>query len=168
MFLWIVDNVTGNLVTGTVLPYLWAGLKSFTAHSAGWFGLLTFGLLAFLIISIWAENTQFGQKLLAPRIAKPAKPAPMTLEEREEIQQLRTFWNLYFGFAVERCTSVFSTLLAELEMNDDPCGCRKPRPQRPVLSPGRKRNSPCLYTRQHNHGYGDKASVAFRLRSVDA
>ncbi len=105
-----------KLRDGYGLPYLWAALKRFSAHSVGWFGLLTFGLLAFLILSIWAENTQFGQKLLTPRIAKPPKPSPMTLEEREEIQQLRTFWNLYFGFAVERCTSVFSILLAELEL----------------------------------------------------
>jgi hypothetical protein len=57
----------------------------------------------------------------------PEPASPMTVEEREEVQQLRTFWNLYFLPAAQACDAILAVVLHELEQRTYWCELARPK-----------------------------------------
>jgi hypothetical protein len=110
----LISWVFQDWVTQTLLPYLWTGLQMLMAKPVGFFGLLLVGALLVLLVGVVLAAIIDS----SPRIArwlepKPtptvvAAPVPLSLEEREQVQHVRTLWNMYGVYATDHLVGSFT------------------------------------------------------------
>jgi hypothetical protein len=115
VLLWVLDSVTSNFVTGTVLPYLWERFNRLLEEPVGLFGSIAIGLIAFIALAGIIEQSPMMSRLLE-RIGKP-KPAPppsLTSEDRELIQHIRTLWELQGQSAVGTLYNMYDLIIGKV------------------------------------------------------
>jgi hypothetical protein len=116
----VASWVFQDWVTQTALPYLGHGLQMLMAKPVGFFGLLLVGVLvALLIVGVLEALVETSPRIARwlepkpmPTVAVP--PVPVSLEEREQVQHVRTLWNMYGLYAADLLVGSFSGVVYTL------------------------------------------------------
>lgn len=103
--LWLAfQNGYLSLVAG-VTGWVWRELSLAAAKPMGFGGLIVLGgigvFITLLLGSAWIETSPFIQTVISRIRKRPAQRVAPTWEERQHIQNIRMFWNLYGEKAVD-------------------------------------------------------------------
>lgn len=89
--LWLIDQVTGNWVTGTVLPTVWDWINQIAKAPPGLLGAIAFLLFVIAMISSVIASVRASRRP-EPEIALARVEHQLSAEEKGEIERVREMW----------------------------------------------------------------------------
>jgi hypothetical protein len=109
----IEEVMRSFFVQGTtwLVRVLWETLSELIARPMGLGGLALLIWAALLLLLAYLDSRPRKE----PPPAEVLAPRVRSLEEKEEIQALRTLWNLYFQPAAATCRAIYDSMLSRLD-----------------------------------------------------
>lgn len=118
--LYVVDLVLGDLVIGTVLPFVWDRWQALMDLPVRLFGILFFAFAGFLLILAFVDTSPTAAAVKAwlgrqrGEVQEQPPPTPLTREEQESVHRMRVMWKKQGAEAAEAMDSLYHGVLGDV------------------------------------------------------